>query len=273
MAAAGEGEGAEIGGDVQHRHVRMKTLDEIDAALLLLGENDVQRLARDRAAPRMDERAVLVSGDVGPVDVGDDDHVGARRQREVDAQGAYHLAVDVIAIADAVWPKEHGDAARRGDGLADRHLFLVAAPEDGAPLSIDVARGHQERSVEAAEVVDREAVGEEALEAVDGEQAARQIPGAGELLEARRPQEEPPLHGPGIAPQPERPQPVDHLVRGEALGEERAGDGPGGSAHVNIRRDPQLLHRLHDAEVRDALRGPSRPDECDARLLSPHAVR
>src|SRR5690606_19393125 len=155
---------------------------ELDAPLLLLAQDHVERLAEHRGRAAVDERALAGPGHVGAVHVRDDDEVRARLDREIDAEGAHDLAVDEVAVADLVRPKEEGDAARGGDRLADRHPVPVALPEDDPPAPVDVGGGDQHRAVELAEVVLGQAASEEALEAIDREEPAREPAGGGPLL-------------------------------------------------------------------------------------------
>jgi len=100
--ARGERQAAEIGGHYQDLNLRVHLVDQIDATLFLLVEDDVQRLAGYRKDALVDQRGAACSADVRAVYVGDDDDIGTGLHSQVDAQGANDFAVDVKAVADAV---------------------------------------------------------------------------------------------------------------------------------------------------------------------------
>ena len=203
-------------------------MDQIDPALFFFVEDDVQRLARDCEAALVDQRGAACSAHVGAVYIGDDDDVGTGFNRQVDAQGANDFAVYVEAVADPVRPEEPGNAGRSSQCLADGDLVPVSAPEHHAAAAIDVRSRDQQALVEVAEIVGRQLLRDETLEAVDREKTAGQIAPAPSLLLIRQAEEIAGLQGWTLeAPLPEGTKPVDHLRWRVALGVEGAGDRSG----------------------------------------------
>src|SRR5690606_38104858 len=130
-------------------------------------------------------------------------------------------------------------------------VVAVARPEDRTAASVDVGRRDEERAVEVAEVVVGEELAELLLEPVDGEDAAREVAGAAELLAVgptdERAEREPRLLAPPLEPGPE---PVDHVVGAVTLEVEPADQRPGRRADEDVDVDVELFERTEHAEMR-----------------------
>ena len=252
----------DVGRDIEEHDVRVELRVELDAAALLLAEEDVHRLAQhaERAAPRDGAARCLLRA----VHVRDDDHVGARGDRHVGRQRLRYLAAHVVPIADAERPEHARHALRGRDGAADRDALLVARTEHNALRRVDVDGRDEHLLRELGEVVDGERALDVPLQLLERERPGEKVFRIEEIARAREPEERRHVHArPGVAASPRQTVRVEEHVERDVLPVRRAHERARPRADVDLRVDPELFTGLEDAEVREAARRSTGGHECD----------
>src|SRR5215472_3680680 len=90
-----------------------------------------------------------------------------------------HIAVHVVAAADAIGLEEARDRGRGCDGLGDRHVLEGIEPKDHPLAPVEMDGRDEERAPTLTKAVGqalgREGLAHEALQWLDGEEAGRHV--------------------------------------------------------------------------------------------------